>query len=658
MTSLAYVRRWWQEYSGEEETPLDGDTPAWAVSLVAHVVVLVSMASIGLPEPVEAERPIAILQPPTEENDVLLTPEPEMVISEERVEDAGAESEQSQEIAQAIAPTLAEESVVAVETEPALNSDVKLEPLDIQSTSPDTIDQTVAVKGTTGYATKGASGAVDRLTAEIRASLDQRPTAICWVFDQSVSLSAQRKEIAARLERVFEELGVDGSEKNRPDLMHVVFAYGKGVTPVTPTPTRDGAEVVAAINGIPVDDSGVENTFAAIEAAAVKGKTLRYGPPKRNIMIVAFTDEVGNDQARADEVSDFCRKQGIPVYVVGVPAPFGMRDVKMKFVEFDPKYDAAEQWAVVEQGPETLYPEVVKIFTSGRHADEAMDSGFGPFSLSKLCAETGGIYFCLHANRGASGRVSDGETAAMASRLRYFFDSDVMRHYAPDYVSAAKIDKMLAGNRAMKALVDAARTSEVGGLESPTTTFPRVDDGQLAGLLGEAQKAAAKIAPRIDALYGTLSAGLPDREKIQEKRWQAGYDLALGRILAVKVRTDAYNIMLAQAKTGMRFKDPKNDTWQLEPSDDVSAVGSQTEKLAKQAKQMLERVVNDHPGTPWAMLAGEELRTPLGYAWKEAYTGVAKRQMGGGGGNNNAPPADDKPKMLAPPKPKRPLKNL
>jgi hypothetical protein len=57
------------------------------------------------------------------------------------------------------------------------------------------------------------------------------------------------------------------------------------------------------------------------------------------------------------------------------------------------------------------------------------------------------------------------------------------------------------------------------------------------------------------------------------------------------------------------------------------------------------------------MLAGEELRTPLGYQWKEAYTGVAKRQMGGGGGNN-PPPADDKAKMLAPPKPKRPLKNL
>jgi hypothetical protein len=58
------------------------------------------------------------------------------------------------------------------------------------------------------------------------------------------------------------------------------------------------------------------------------------------------------------------------------------------------------------------------------------------------------------------------------------------------------------------------------------------------------------------------------------------------------------------------------------------------------------------------MIAGEELRAPLGYRWKEAYTGVAKRQMGGGGNNNPAPQADDKAKMIEKPKPKRPLKNL
>jgi hypothetical protein len=476
------------------------------------------------------------------------------------------------------------------------------------------------------------------------------------VFDQSVSLSAQRKEIAARLDRVFDELGMNRSEANRPDLLNTVFAYGQRMQQVTDKPTAAAADVVSAIQNIPVDESGVEMTFSAIRLAAEQARPMRIGPPRRNVMIVAFTDEVGNDQQLADQTAQYCRAQGMPVYVVGVPAPFGMAQVKMKFVEFDPKYDSGEQWAVVDQGPETLYPEFVRVHP--READEPIDSGFGPFSLSKLCYETGGIYFAVHPNRNATGRVSSADVAPMASRLRQFFDPAALKDYRPDYVAAGKSEQMVVANKAKKSLVEAAKASQIAPMESPTMTFPRVDDGALALLLGEAQKVAARIQPKIDALYGILSAGAADRDKIQEKRWQAGYDLAMGRVLAVKIRTDAYNIMLAQAKTGMKFKNPNNDTWVLEPSDDVSATGSQTDKLAKQARMHLERVVKDHPGTPWAFLAAEELRTPLGYAWSETHTGVNKPKMGDGGGG--APnPADDKARArMAPPKPKRPLKNL
>jgi hypothetical protein len=377
-------------------------------------------------------------------------------------------------------------------------------------------------------------------------------------------------------------------------------------------------------------------------------------------MIVAFTDEVGNDQQLADQTAQHCRKLGIPVYVVGVPAPFGMREVRMKYVEFDPKFDAGEdeQWAVIEQGPETLFPEVVRV-RSGAREDEAIDSGFGPFSLSKLCAETGGIYFRVHPNSGERGRVTNQMVAPMAAQIRYFFDPDVMQTYQPDYVSAAKLQQDIAANEAKRALVEAARSTEIQPMESPVMTFPRRDEPSLAGLLSEAQKAAAKAQPRIDAIHATLTAGAAGREAIKERRWQAGYDLALGRVLAAKVRTDAYNQMLAQAKLGMKFQDEKSDTWQLEPSDEVT-VGSQTEKLAKQASELLERVVHDHAGTPWAQLAATELRTPLGYRWTEQFTGVNTPQMADAGNNNNvpAPPTDDQKRKLGPPKPKRNLKNL
>ena len=656
VSSLDPARRWWQAATGEEETPFDGDTPAWLASLAVHVALLLSLGLVVLPVPPAKPRPVAIVVTEPVETEVSLEPPDDLVASVDPSDEAGAQSEQGSETAQSLAPVVSEVSLVPVVVPDDPTSDTQIEPLEVEATGL-ALDEHVAVKGDVGVGTTGASGAVDRLTIEIAAALEQRPTLVCWVFDKSVSLATQRKEIAARLDRVFDELGMNKTENNRPDLMNMVFAYGARVGQLTAKPTAAGADVVSAIQNIPIDDSGVEMTFTAIRAAAERAKFLQRGQARRNVMIVVFTDEVGNDQHLADQTAQICRTQGVPVYVVGVPAPFGMRQVEMKFVEFDPKYAGTEEWAVVDQGPETLYPEFVRIHQ--REVEEPIDSGFGPFSLSKLCAATGGIYFAVHPNRATRGRVAEEAVAPMASRLRRFFDPAALKEYRPDYVTAAKIDRMLTDNKAKQALVMAAGRSHVAPMESPQVEFPRVDDGELVLQFNEAQKVAARLAPKIDALLGILSSGAADRDKIVEKRWQAGYDLAIGRVMAMKIRTDAYNIMLAQAKAGMKFKDPKNDTWVLRPSDDVSATGSQTDKLAKQARMYLQRVVKDHPGTPWAFMAAEELQTPLGYAWAETNTGVNKPRMSDGGGGGGGSPADDQMRArLAPPKPARSLKNL
>ena len=239
------------------------------------------------------------------------------------------------------------------------------------------------------------------------------------------------------------------------------------------------------------------------------------------------------------------------------------------------------------------------------------------------------------------------------------FRSQVMRNYQPNYESAAEIDQMIRQNRAMAALVDAGKASEVSPMESPTMTFPRKDDAELVRLLGLAQRDAALLLTKVDGIHATLQKGLPDRPKLKEKRWQAGYDLAMGRVLAMKVRADAYNNMLAQAKTGMKFENPGSDTWELVMADDLSGADLQIQKMGKQAREYLERVVAEHPGTPWALIAADELETPLGYRWEERHTGVEKDKVGDGNGNAMpSKPRDDKKRNLAPPKPKRDLKNV
>lgn len=642
----------------DHQPSVDPAAPAWMISLVVHVVVLLGLALAGWQPPLVTPQRITVLDTPAEPEPELIEIREEIEASDEPATEVGGEPDRGIGAAESVALLPAVEPIVHVDL-PEIDADAPEVELNAALSADAFIEPIPSIGGEQGVGESRVAGAVDRITREIVASLDQRPTLVCWVFDQSVSLAGQRTEIAGRLSRVFDELGVTATGRIN-ELNNLVFAYGKQVTVITPEPTEDVSRVVAAIESIPIDESGIEMTFTAISSAARQGDRASIPGGRKNVIVIAFTDEVGNDQQFVDPVAEFCRRHAIRVFVVGVPAPFGQQSVRFKFVEFDPRYQSMEQWAAVDQGPETLYPEVVQVRPKDA-PDEPIDSGFGPFNLSRLCAETGGVYFAVHANREMKGRVRDGAVAPMSAALRYFFDPAVMRTYAPDYLSTAELDRRIRANAAKLALVEAARTAELNPLEGARMEFPREDDGRLAGLLSKAQQQAAVLEPKIERLHGILQSGRGDRLKIkpEEKRWQAGYDLALGRVLAVKVRTEAYNAMLAYAKRGMKFRDPNSDTWKLVPSNEVlmSQVGAQVSKQADEAREFLNRVVADHPGTPWAKIAAEELATPLGYEWQEAHTGVnAPKPSGGGGGNPNR--SDDQKRMLAPPKPKRPIKNL
>jgi hypothetical protein len=73
----------------------------------------------------------------------------------------------------------------------------------------------------------------------------------------------------------------------------------------------------------------------------------------------------------------------------------------------------------VRQGPESYLPELVKI--GSIDSEEPMDSGFGPYSLTRLCYETGGVFFAVHPNRDARREVSRRDTAVLSAQLSFFF---------------------------------------------------------------------------------------------------------------------------------------------------------------------------------------------------------------------------------------------
>jgi hypothetical protein len=331
----------------------------------------------------------------------------------------------------------------------------------------------------------------------------------------------------------------------------------------------------------------------------------------------------------------------------------------VKYVDPDPKFDQTPQWAQVDQGPETFLPERVQVGFTGNFQDEpVIDSGFGPYALTRLCYETGGIYFTVHPNRNVNRRVNRGEIEAFASDLEYFFDPIAMTRYRPDYLSPQDYVTMVKSSPLRQSLVMAAQMKPVTGISAPRTRFIKVDDARLVGELTTAQQDAAKLEPTLVRMAQILEPGMANRSTEESPRWKAGFDLAMGRVLAQKVRTETYNAMLAKAKRGMNFSDPKNNTWVLEPSDEIS-VGSKWVTEAGTARDLLNGVVKEHAETPWALLASQELKVPIGWVWKEEFTDLTPPKENNQPGNNNnpPPPQNDQARMINQ-APKRPVPKL
>jgi hypothetical protein len=191
------------------------DLPALVVSLVVHCGVLVGLALVGssVVSPLSGRSPLLEVPAATEEEPPPLLA---MIATDEPQPPGAQGSQRTAEIAESLGPVLADISLPAVDVLPEEPvSSLSVDPPEALPTAL-VIDATVVVRGVASAVSTGASGAVDRLTAEIVASLGQRPTLVCWLFDRSVSLSAQRQEIAQRLQRVFEELGANRSARHRP----------------------------------------------------------------------------------------------------------------------------------------------------------------------------------------------------------------------------------------------------------------------------------------------------------------------------------------------------------------------------------------------------------------------------------------------------------
>lgn len=480
-------------------------------------------------------------------------------------------------------------------------------------------------------------GVLDRLTLEIVNNAKNHDLNVIWLFDASISLSKQREDIRDRFEKIVQEISLSPSFGS---INHTICSFGSSLSIINQQPTNDTEILYKSMDGILLDESGIENVFTAIEQVCKAYKTTKN-------MVIIFTDEIGDDLNMLDKTIVEARRKGNRIYVVGPPSPFGLSSIQFKYVDPDPKFDQNEKWVEINQGPETLFKMTLDLHSLP--IDESgLDSGFGPYGLSKICIDTGGIYFAVHPNR-SDNVLSKKDVAPLSSYISVFFDNQIMRKYPPDYRNILLQTKDIQTNKIKAALVNACKIP-LKITNDQKTNFTAYTEGEFVEQLNDAQKFSAKIEPQIDRVYTILKEVESQSKSLSDKRWLASYNLAMGRILATKCRIELYNAMLAEAKTGLEKSDPKNNIWSIELDQEFVTKSSQLQKSYTLAVKYLQSVIDDFPNTPWALIAQNELDTPMGYKWVDSFKEAPKMNDGQNNNNNPLPKDDVKRKLELKPK--------
>lgn len=639
------LRRWLQIKTKCYDTPIDGGFPCWVLSFGIHLLALVLLAKVFIIPKEDVD--VVLVVETTETIELDFKPViSEISFDDVSADDLGDEAEDTlvNEVAEmSPAVEFVDDYDVDLELSGMAAADEMLE-LDLDFENVSGGSGPVQVGGGIGSVSTGTSGAVDRITQEILIKLEDKKTIVVWLFDQSASLVERRSDIQSRFDKIYDELGLleaassqaFAKYEDRP-LLTQVYAYGNSVQRMLKKPTDNLDEIKSAVSKIPNDNSGVENVFGAVlkcvEDFRNYRKLSRSEEELRNVMFIVITDEAGDDILLVDKAVQHCNQYQIPVYTIGVPAPFGRQYAHVKWVDPDPTYDQRPQYSRIHQGPESMYPERLNLNITDVDSEKLkfIDSGFGPFGLTRLCSETAGIFFSVEAKRGEQ----------VASETTKYAPA-VMQQYRPEYVSIQEYQRRTNSSLARAGLVKAALLSQKEELECYfRRSFPRFEEAAYINRLSRAQQEPAKLEPKLEQLCEALKRGEQDRANEKTLRWQAGYDLAFGRALATWIRVKTYNEMLAMAKTRLKFSNPRNNTWVVVPTNEIST-GSRDQRLALKAKEYLERVIREHPNTPWATLAERELEQLISWKWTETYTEPQPRQ----------------PFTPSPPKEKRPPPNL
>ncbi len=448
------------------------------------------------------------------------------------------------------------------------------------------------IAGDVTFDSGDVGAALDQLAREILRHLQQHKLTVVWLFDESESMKDDQKEIRKKFDRVATELRVNVDPKKKdPPLTHAVVGFGGDVHLELEKPTANIDLIGRSIDRLRVEPSGVENTMTAVRAAIE-----HYGGLIRKdhkVLIVLVTDESGDDGAYVEEARQAAVSKGVPIYVIGRQSLFGYPLARILYVDPVTK---DHYWPTIRRGPETA--DLEQLQWDGLHERwDEQPSGFAPYELARLAKDSGGIYFLLPSE----------ETMRVRQREKAY-SITTLKEYVPAYESRVLYSEKRARSDLRRTMFEIIMLTKNFPFRRNFSVFPQEMAQQAAE---EYPKVEEKLRILKD-IELRLKALKKARDREPEKRWQAHYDLMLAQIVAYQIQ--AYEFMaclkemVAKPPTPSRMPSPEMYVeWHLDHSREPKAPKSQTEKKYAEATRLLKQVIADHPKTPWADLAQDEL---------------------------------------------------
>ncbi|MEX0718969.1 MAG: hypothetical protein WD066_20410 [Planctomycetaceae bacterium] len=421
-----------------------------------------------------------------------------------------------------------------------------------------------AIKGEPGALVQGYGDALDRITQELIRMMRQDKLLVVWLLDETEGMQPDLDEIKARIHRVYDELQLVTTEpvaavqpqrggrlaarSDGEPILTAMTAFGQTWRPLTTKPTSDVALLRQDIDKIKIDLSGKENTYQAIAAAMGQYSGLAK-QQKRKLVMIVVSDESGDDGDGAGYELVLHQAKNVvkaPIYFIGREAAFGSY---FAHVQWRHPYSGNIHYLPIRRGPETPFPELLQHNGFGKRLDSQM-SGFGPYTMTRMARDTGGIYFMI-----------PGETRDLHDFEAYKYDMLDLREYLPDLGSRQDYEREVNKRPFRRAIWDAihllnpykpdkdGRPVENSDVSVPTGGWYDVADSARAGGNADVRADLQKIMQVLERM-NRAQKRLEDvrhlRAEEESLRWRANYDLMYAQFFAYRVRLFEYGIALGQ----------------------------------------------------------------------------------------------------------------